>query len=40
MSRSKVMVAHHLDSAKAFSFGAIVLLWLGLVVGGIVQLGF
>jgi hypothetical protein len=32
------MVMPYLDSAKALSFSAVLLLWLVLVVGGIVQL--
>ena len=34
------MVTQHLESEKAASYSAILLLWLVLVVGGIVQLGF
>jgi hypothetical protein len=32
------MFMPHVDSAKAFSYSAVLLLWLVLVVGGIVQL--
>jgi len=32
------MVMPHLDSAKTVSFSAILLLWLVLVVGGLVQM--
>jgi hypothetical protein len=32
------MVTQHMDSAKVVSYSAVLLLWLVLVVGGLVQL--